>query len=141
MATKNNKKTLVCSVITKEGPILRSIKIEHIELPSVNGYVSIYTDHCPYIVSISYGELRIYDEENKLINLYVEGGIAEVTQNVIGVLVEKAIYPKDIDVSILNEKIEKLSKQMTINIEEKRRNNIEIGKCKKQIEIVNKVNK
>ncbi|AGA66401.1 F0F1-ATP synthase subunit epsilon [Brachyspira pilosicoli P43/6/78] len=54
---------------------------------------------------------------------------------------EKAIYPKDIDVSILNEKIEKLSKQMTINIEEKRRNNIEIDKCKKQIEIVNKVNK
>ncbi|MEI0531845.1 F0F1 ATP synthase subunit epsilon [Brachyspira pilosicoli] len=133
-----SKKTLVCSVITKEGPILRSIKIEHIEIPSVNGYVSIYADHCPYIVSILYGELRIYDEENKLINMYVDGGIAEVTQNVIAVLVKIATYPKDIDVESLKEKIDKLSKQMTINAEEKRRNNIEIDKYKKQIEIASK---
>lgn len=133
-----SKKTLVCSVITKEGPILRSIKIEHIEIPSVNGYVSIHADHCPYIVSILYGELRIYDEENNLINLYVDGGIAEVTQNVIAVLVKVATYPKDINAELLKEKIDKLSKQMTINAEEKQRNNIEIDKYKKQIEIASK---
>lgn len=137
MATKN-KKSLSCSVLTKEGPVIRSIKIEHIEIPSYAGYVSIYSDHCPYIVSVRYGELKIYDESGKLINLYIEGGIAEISQNVIGVLTEKAIYPKDINIEAIKEKIEKIKNQATINEEEAKRNREEIEKYKKQIEIASK---
>ena len=137
MATKN-KKSLSCSVLTKEGPVIRSIKIEHIEIPSYAGYVSIYSDHCPYIVSVRYGELKIYDESEKLINLYIEGGIAEISQNVIGVLTEKAIYPKDINIEAIKEKIEKIKNQATINEEEAKRNREEIEKYKKQIEIASK---
>ena len=140
MATNiiKTKKALTCSVITKEGPVIRSIKIEHIEIPSYAGYVSIYSDHCPYIVSVRYGELKIYDESGKLINLYIEGGIAEISQNVIGVLTEKAIYPKDIDIEAIKEKIEKIKNQATINEEEAKRNREEIEKYKKQIEIASK---
>lgn len=137
MATKN-KKSLSCSVLTKEGPVIRSIKIEHIEIPSYAGYVSIYSDHCPYIVSVRYGELKIYDESGKLINLYIEGGIAEISQNVIGVLTEKAMYPKDINIEATKEKIEKIKNQATINEEEAKRNREEIEKYKKQIEIASK---
>lgn len=140
MATNiiKTKKALTCSVITKEGPVIRSIKIEHIEIPSYAGYVSIYSDHCPYIVSVRYGELKIYDESGKLINLYIEGGIAEISQNVIGVLTEKAIYPKDINIEAIKEKIEKIKNQATINEEEAKRNREEIEKYKKQIEIASK---
>ena len=139
MATNiKTKKALTCSVLTKEGPVIRTMKIEHIEIPSTAGYVSIYLDHCPYIVSVQYGELKIYDESGKLINLYIEGGIAEVSQNVIGVLTEKAIYPKDIDIEATKEKIEKIKNQATINEEEAKRNREEIEKYKKQIEIASK---
>ena len=139
MATNiKTKKALTCSVLTKEGPVIRTMKIEHIEIPSTAGYVSIYLDHCPYIVSVRYGELKIYDESGKLINLYIEGGIAEVSQNVIGVLTEKAIYPKDIDIEATKEKIEKIKNQATINEEEAKRNREEIEKYKKQIEIASK---
>lgn len=137
-AVKKNKKALTCSVITRNGPILRSIRINHVEIPSNNGYVSIHLDHCPYIVRIGYGELRIYNEDNKLINMYVEDGIAEVTNNVIGILVETALYPKDIDVPTVKEEINRLSKQMVINAEESRRNNEKISKLNKQIEISSK---
>ncbi|EKV57573.1 F0F1 ATP synthase subunit epsilon [Brachyspira hampsonii] len=137
-AAKKNKKALTCSVITRIGPMLRSIKIDHVEIPSHDGYVSIYLDHCPYIVRIGYGELKIYNEDNKLINMYVEDGIAEVTNNVIGILVETALYPKDIDAAILKDEINKLSSQMTINPEEARRNNEKIAKLNKQIEISSK---
>lgn len=136
--TVKNKKALTCSVITKEGPIIRSMKIGHIEIPSYAGYVSIYSGHCSYIVSVRYGELKIYDENGKLINLYIEGGIAEVTQNVIGVLTEKALYPKDIDIETLKEKIEQIKNQATINEEEAKRNREEIDKYKRQIEIASK---
>ena len=132
------KKALTCSVLTKEGPVIRSMKIEHIEIPSYAGYVSIYLDHCPYIASVRYGELKIYDESGKLINLYIEGGIAEISQNIIGVLTEKAIYPKDIDIEATKEKIEKIKNQSTINEEEAKRNREEIEKYKKQIEIASK---
>ena len=135
---KKTQKALTCSVITRNGPILRSMRINHVEIPSYDGYVSIYLDHCPYIVRISYGELRIYTEDDKLISLYVEDGIAEVMQNVIGILVECALYPKDIDVMLNKEKITKLSKQMVINEEEARRNSEQIKKLKKQIEISSK---
>ena len=139
MATNiKTKKALTCSVLTKEGPVIRTMKIEHIEIPSTAGYVSIYLDHCSYIVSVKYGELKIYDESGKLINLYIEGGIAEVSQNVIGVLTEKAIYPKDIDIEATKEKIEKIKNQATINEEEAKRNREEIEKYKKQIEIASK---
>lgn len=137
-AAKKNKKALTCSVITRSGPVLRSIKIDHVEIPSHDGYVSIHLDHCPYIVRIGYGELKIYNEDNKLINMYVEGGIAEVTNNVIGILVETALYPKDIDAAILKDEINKLSNQMVINAEEARRNNEKISKLHKQIEISSK---
>ena len=140
MATtvKKNKKALTCSVITRNGPVLRSMRIDHVEIPSHDGYVSIHLDHCPYIVRIGYGELRVYNEDNKLINMYVEDGIAEVTNNVIGILVEQAMYPKDIDAKALKDEINKLSKQMVINIEEARRNNEKIERLKKQIEISSK---
>lgn len=136
--TIKTKKALTCSVLTKEGPVIRSMRIEHIEIPSYAGHVSIYSEHCPYIVSVRYGELKIYDENGKLINLYIEGGIAEVAQNVIGVLTGKAIYPKDIDIEIIKEKIEKIKNQATINEEEAKRNRQEIEKYKKQIEIASK---
>lgn len=135
---KKNKKALTCSVITKNGPILRSIKVDHVEIPSHDGYVSIHLDHCPYIVSIGYGELRIYNEDNRLINMYVEEGIAEVTNNVIGILVETALYPKDINSVMIKEEIDKLSKQMVINVEEARMNAEKISKLHKQIEISSK---
>lgn len=138
VVTKKNKKALTCSVITRNGPVLRSMRIDHVEIPSHDGYISIHLDHCPYIVRIGYGELRVYNEENKLINMYVEDGIAEVTNNVIGILVEQAMYPKDIDAQALKDEINKLSKQMVINIEEARRNNEKIERLKKQIEISSK---
>ncbi|MEI0558593.1 F0F1 ATP synthase subunit epsilon [Brachyspira intermedia] len=137
-AVKKNKKALTCSVITRNGPVLRSIRIDHVEIPSHDGYVSIHLDHCPYIVRIGYGELKIYNEDNKLINMYVEDGIAEVTNNVIGILVETALYPKDIDAAILKDEINKLSTQMVINAEEARRNHEKIAKLNKQIEISSK---
>ena len=136
--SKKNKKALTCSVITRSGPVLRSIRIDHVEIPSHDGYVSIHLDHCPYIVRIGYGELKIYNEDNKLINMYVEDGIAEVTNNVIGILVETALYPKDIDASLLKDEINKLSTQMVINAEEARRNHEKIAKLNKQIEISSK---
>lgn len=140
MATtvKKNKKALTCSVITRNGPVLRSMRIDHVEIPSHDGYVSIHLDHCPYIVRIGYGELRVYNEDNKLINMYVEDGIVEVTNNVIGILVEEALYPKDINADLLKEEITKLSKQMVINAEEERRNNEKIARLNKQIEISSK---
>ena len=137
-AAKKNKKALTCFVITRSGPILRSIRIDHVEIPSHDGYVSIHLDHCPYIVRIGYGELKIYNEDNKLINMYVEDGIAEVTNNVIGILVETALYPKDIDAAILKDEINKLSTQMVINAEEARRNHENIAKLYKQIDISSK---
>ncbi|MEI0509450.1 F0F1 ATP synthase subunit epsilon [Brachyspira intermedia] len=137
-AVKKNKKALTCSVITRSGPVLRSIRIDHVEIPSHDGYVSIHLDHCPYIVRIGYGELKIYNEDNKLINMYVEDGIAKVTNNVIGILVETALYPKDIDATMLKDEINKLSTQMVINAEEARRNHEKIAKLNKQIEISSK---
>ncbi|TXJ45342.1 F0F1 ATP synthase subunit epsilon [Brachyspira aalborgi] len=136
--TIKTKKALTCSVITKEGPVIRSMKIEHIEIPSYADYISIYSEHCPYIVSVNYGELKIYDENGQLTNLYVEGGIVEVAQNVIGVLTEKALFPNNINIEELNEKIDKINKQKAINEEEAKRNKQEIEKYKKQIEIASK---
>ena len=70
--------------------------------------------------------------------MYVEDGIAEVTNNVIGILVETALYPKDIDLAAIKEEINRLSKQMVINAEEARRNAEKISKLNKQIEISSK---
>ena len=89
-------------------------------------------------MSVNYGELKIYDENGQLTNLYVEGGIVEVAQNVIGVLTEKALFPNNINIEELNEKIDKINKQKAINEEEAKRNKQEIEKYKKQIEIASK---
>ena len=133
--SNTNIKPFNCSVITPSGPIVRSIKIEHIEIPCHTGYVSIHANHCPYIVSINYGELRIYDEEENLINMYVEGGIAEMSHNSIVVLVEKACLVKDINPDDIKQKINELAQIESINDEETKRIHLQLEKYKKQLEL------
>ena len=135
MVSSKNKKVLTCSVITIDGFILKVMQVDHVEIPTYDGYISIHKDHCSYIVSVSYGELRVYTSYDEFISLYIEGGITEVENNVISILVEKALYPKDINVDFINKQINELSNQTVINVEEAKRNSVNIDKLKKQIEI------
>lgn len=135
-SSEKNKKVLNCSVLTIAGPVIKSMRIEHVEIPTEDGGVSVYVDHAPYIVSISYGKLKIVDEHKKSITLYVEEGIAETTNNTVGILVQKAIFLKDIkDIEILSE-IKKIESQSVINYEEKLRNQEKVKRLKKQLEIL-----
>lgn len=135
-STQKNKKVLICSVLTIAGQIIRSMRIEHVEIPTEDGVVSIYVDHAPYIVAVHYGELKIVDENKKSITLYVEDGIAEVTNNTVGILVQKAILPKDIKEVSISSEIKKIESQSVINYEENLRNREKVKRLKKQLEVL-----
>lgn len=137
MATSSQikKKVLTCSVFTRNGPIVRAMRIDHAEIPVLDGYSSIYLDHCSYIAGVGYGELRIYDENKNLITLYIENGIVEVSQNIIVILVDTALYPKDIDIETTQKEIDKISNQTAINVEESKRNHDKIERLNKKLEV------
>lgn len=138
-SVKKNKKVLTCSILTLGGPVVRSMRVDHVEIPVLDGHSSIYIDHCPYIVAVGYGELDIYDENKNLISLYVENGIVEVSQNVITILVETALYPKEIDSVSINREIENISNQTAINVEESKRNQEKISRLKKRLYVSQKI--
>lgn len=130
-------KNLTCSVLTREGPIIRNFKMESIKIPSVEGEVMIYKNHSAYMTSLDFGLLTIVDLNKNILRLYVDGGIVEVLDNEVSILSENAIQIKNIKPEEIASKIKSIEEASVINEEEKKRNDKNIIKLKKMLELYN----
>lgn len=137
MATQNKNKQFSFSILTKEGPIVNNEKAVSIQVPTVDGYITILCDHTPYISDIDYGIVYIRDGNIKRA-IYVEGGIVEAAKNNVNLLVSFAVEARDIDSNKIKESIEKIEKIKSINMEEAARNKKAIAKLKTQLSLIEK---
>ena len=109
------------SVISAESKVFEG-EVENVLVPGMIGDFLVLSDHAPCISSIRPGFLEFSDGASKKQKYFVSGGIIEVTNNTVSVLVDLAIEGdklahKDIS-ALISEIDDKLSAGDTTNIDD-----------------------
>jgi len=86
---------LTCTVVTPEQTALDT-KAEFVALTLFDGEIGIAPNHSPLIGRLGYGEMRIKTGGQTLV-YYVDGGFVQVTDNVVGVLTNRAVPARSLD--------------------------------------------
>ena len=109
------------SIISAESKVFEG-EVENVLVPGMIGDFLVLSDHAPCISSIRPGFLEFSDEARKKQKYFVSGGIVEVTNNMVSVLVDLAVDGDKVvkeDISALISEIdEKLSAGGAANIDD-----------------------
>ena len=109
------------SVISAESKVFEG-EVENVLVPGMVGDFLVLSDHAACISSIRPGFLEFSDEASKKQKYFVSGGIVEVINNMVSVLVDLAIEDDKVgkeDISALISEIDdKLSAGDTVNIDD-----------------------
>ncbi len=63
-------------------------EVEYVNFPGIDGLFGVLKDHAPLISGLGKGEISITDNKNQTLSFAINGGVVEITNNKIMVLVE-----------------------------------------------------
>lgn len=95
---------LQCLVVTPERAVLDEAA-DFVALPLYDGELGVLPGRAPLIGRLGYGELRLR-RGDRTQRLYVDGGFAQVRNNVVTVLTPRALRPHEIDVAAAEQALE-----------------------------------
>ncbi len=84
-------------VLTPEKILVSREDIAYVLLNTVTGGIGILANHGPLIAVLGEGTLKVQDENENVILVYVEGGFAEVKDNEVVILTPRAQRAEKID--------------------------------------------
>jgi F-type H+-transporting ATPase subunit epsilon len=88
-------KTLKCVVVTPERAVLDE-SADFVALPLYDGELGVLPGRAPLIGRLGFGELRVRRGDT-VRRYFVDGGFAQVRDNVVTVLTPRAIRAEDLD--------------------------------------------
>src|SRR5580704_2333065 len=93
MATAASR-SLECVIVTPERAVLDE-QTDFVALPMYDGELGVLPGRAPLIGRLGYGELRIGQGQAARL-YYIDGGFAQVRNNVVTVLTPRALRAQDI---------------------------------------------
>jgi F-type H+-transporting ATPase subunit epsilon len=90
------RRTLQCVVVTPEQAVLDEAA-DFVALPIFDGELGVLPGRAPLIGRLGFGELRVR-QGSRVLRFYVDGGFAQVHNNVVTVLTGKAVPAGEISV-------------------------------------------
>ena len=99
------------SIVSAEKIVLQE-DVESILLPGMMGDFMVLPNHGDCISSLRPGFLEVETEKNEKKRLFISGGIIEVLNNNVSVLVDSAIPEEEVNSSLLSEYIEELDQKL-----------------------------
>lgn len=94
---ETTSKTLQCVIVTPERAVLDEA-VDFVALPMFDGELGVLPGRAPLIGRLGYGELRTRrGQETK--RFFVDGGFAQVRDNVVTVLTPRALKAEEISVA------------------------------------------
>lgn len=82
--------TFILNITTLTSVIAEDINVKSITVPSDSGVLTILPHHQPLIVGLSFGELLITDQQNKISSYYVEYGLMKISNNSVEIILDLA---------------------------------------------------
>jgi len=95
---------LRCLVVTPEATVIDS-EAEFVALPLYDGEAGVAPGRAPLIGRLGYGELRVRRPGTAEIRMYVDGGFAQVVDNLVSVLTNRALPAGSIDTTAATEQL------------------------------------
>ena len=95
---------LQCVVVTPERTLFDSV-VDFVALPLYDGELGVLPGRTPLIGRLGYGELRTREGATTR-RYFVDGGFAQVRDNVVTVLTDRAIPAADLDASAATHELE-----------------------------------
>ena len=77
-------------IITPDKTIFQG-EVETATFPGVDGFFQLLNNHAPMISALGKGDIRYKLEKKKEVHFLVDGGVVEVVNNQVNVLVEKVL--------------------------------------------------
>ena len=100
---------LNCIVVTPEKTALET-KAEFVAVPLYDGEIGILPGHSPMIGRLGYGEMRIRAGGQQT-RYYVDGGFAQVADNVVSILTSRAVLGTSLDMAAAREQLAAAAKR------------------------------
>jgi F-type H+-transporting ATPase subunit epsilon len=85
---------ITCIVVTPEKTALQQ-DVDFVALPLYDGEIGIGRDHSPLMGRLGFGELRLRVGD-QVTRYYVQGGFAQVADNTVSVLTERALPAQEV---------------------------------------------
>jgi len=95
--------TLQCIIVTPEATVLDT-SADFVALPLFDGEAGVAPGRAPLIGRLGYGELRVR-RGSETLRYYVDGGFAQVAENVVSVLTNRAVAASAINVATAAEQL------------------------------------
>lgn len=99
----HGKRVLSVVVVTPEATVLEQTA-DFVALPLFDGEIGIAPLHSPLIGRLGYGELRIV-QGGQTRRFYVDGGFAQVADNIVSVITNRAIAAEKLDADVAAEQL------------------------------------
>ena len=100
------------SIVSAERIVLQG-EVESILLPGMMGDFMVLPNHGDCISSLRPGFLEAETDKNEKQRLFISGGIIEVLNNNVSVLVDSAVPEEEVNSSLLSEYIEELEQKLS----------------------------
>jgi F-type H+-transporting ATPase subunit epsilon len=79
-----------CIVVTPEQELL-DLKVNQAIIPAIDGLIGILTDRAPLLARLGKGPLRVDPESGASQTYNIEGGVAQMKDNNLTILTQKAV--------------------------------------------------
>jgi len=99
------------SIVSAEKIVLQG-EVESILLPGMMGDFMVLPNHGDCISSLRPGFLEVETDKNEKKRFFISGGIIEVLNNNVSILVDSAIPEEEVNSSLLSEYIEQLEQEL-----------------------------
>jgi F-type H+-transporting ATPase subunit epsilon len=109
---KHGLKRLQCVVVTPERTWLDEL-VDFVALPVYDGELGVLPGHTPLIARLGYGELRTKAAES-VHRYFVDGGFAQVRDDVVTVLTHRALPAEQIDATAAAQELERVEARRAV---------------------------
>ena len=99
------------SIVSAEKIVLQE-EVSSILVPGMMGDFMVFANHGDCISSLRPGFLEAETEKNEKKKLFISGGIIEVLNNTVSILVDSAIPEEEVNLSLLSEHIKELEHKL-----------------------------
>lgn len=100
-------------VVSPEALVLGGEAIA-VDVPGAEGYFTAMANHAPLMTTVKPGVVNVKMADGTVERIFVRGGFADVSPTGLTILAEHATMVKDLDVSELDQHIEKLREDLAI---------------------------
>jgi F-type H+-transporting ATPase subunit epsilon len=127
-------KTFDCAIITPEAKVFEG-KVQFAALPAHDGEIGVLYDRAPLLCKLGIGVLRIREHAGPR-KWFVDGGFAQVIENRLTVLTQKAMAPEAIDRGAAQQALDEAQRIEIRDDKTRQAHNDAVARARAQIKLV-----